>query len=74
MSTADSVTDRISNLVGDLLFIDPPAPEDDLIEAGLIDSLAVVTLIDGIEAEFETRLPLDEFEIDDFRSVGRIAD
>jgi D-alanine--poly(phosphoribitol) ligase subunit 2 len=74
MTSADQISTRIPTLIGEVLFVDPPAPDDDLIEAEYIDSLAVVSLIDAIEGEFGIQLPLDEFEIDDFRTAGRISD
>lgn len=74
MPSSDEIAARIAALIGETLFIDPPAPEEDLIEAGYIDSLAVITLIDSIESEFGVQFPLDEFEIDDFRTAGRIAE
>jgi acyl carrier protein len=74
MNSTDQSGARISTLIGEILFIDPPAPDTDLIEAGYIDSLAVVSLIDAIEGEFGIQFPLDEFEIDDFRTAGRVSE
>ena len=48
--------------------------EADLLDAGLIDSLALVTLIVAFEDTFGVQLPLDNFDIDRFRSVASIAD
>lgn len=67
------MTERVSDLIGETLMIDVPSAETDLIDAGLIDSLALVSLITEIETEFGVQLPLDEFEIDDFRSAAQIA-
>lgn len=60
-------------MISETLMVDVPSPETDLIDSGLIDSLALVTLITEIEGEFGVQLPLDEFEIDNFRSAARIA-
>jgi acyl carrier protein len=73
MPSTDEIDARIAALIGEVLFIDPPAPADDLIEAGYIDSLAVITLIDAIESEFGVQFALDEFGIDDFRTAARIS-
>ena len=51
-----------------------PDAETDLLDAGLIDSLALVTLIVAFEDTFGVQLPLDGFDIDRFRSVASIAD
>jgi acyl carrier protein len=67
-------TARICELIGETLIIEKPAPEADLIEPGLIDSLAVMALITAIEGEFEVQLPLEELDADTFRTPARIAD
>jgi D-alanine--poly(phosphoribitol) ligase subunit 2 len=65
---------RISNLISDALNIEITAVDVDLIDSGLLDSLALVTLITEIEQEFGYELPLDDFDVERFRSVERIAD
>jgi D-alanine--poly(phosphoribitol) ligase subunit 2 len=65
---------RISNLICDALNIEITAVDVDLIDTGLLDSLALVTLITEIEQEFGYELPLDDFDVERFRSVERIAD
>jgi acyl carrier protein len=68
-----SVIARLTDLVRDQLGVDVPSPDTDLVAAGLLDSLALVTLIVGIEDTFGCRLPLDDFDIDRFRSVDAMA-
>lgn len=65
--------DRILDLVRDRLSIDVPDADVDLIETGLVDSLALVMLITSIEETFACELPLDDFDIENFRSVRRIT-
>jgi acyl carrier protein len=72
MSTA-ALTERISDLIRETLHVVVPAPDTDLIESGLIDSLALVSLITEIEAEFKFEMPLDDFDVERFRSVEQIA-
>jgi acyl carrier protein len=69
----DRTEDRIRALISGTLGVDVPGTEVDLIETGLLDSLAVVSLITEIEADFGYELPLDDFDIDRFRSVRRMA-
>ncbi|MDX6626503.1 MAG: hypothetical protein QOE56_1492 [Solirubrobacterales bacterium] len=73
MTTSTPLTTQIAGLIGSTLLIEVPGPDVDLIETGLIDSLALVTLITEIEAEFGIELPLDEFDIERFRSAEQIA-
>jgi D-alanine--poly(phosphoribitol) ligase subunit 2 len=68
-----AVRERIRMLVEERLGIDVPATGTDLIEAGLLDSLALVTLIVALEDEFAVALPLDDFDVDRFRSVDAMA-
>lgn len=65
--------ERITALIRGALGVEVPSREADLIDAGLLDSLALVSLITEIEAEFGFQLPLDDFDVDAFRSVERIA-
>lgn len=51
----------------------PPA-KTDLVDTGLLDSLALVTLLFEIEQEFLVQIPLDALEIDDFRTIDRIGE
>jgi len=72
-ATAEDVIVQLTDLVRDQLGVDVPSSDTDLVAAGLLDSLALVTLIVGIEDTFGCRLPLDDFDIDRFRSVGAMA-
>jgi D-alanine--poly(phosphoribitol) ligase subunit 2 len=63
----------IERIFNDTLSISPPAPEVDIIEAALLDSLGLVTLLFEIEQELSVQMPLDTLEVDDFRSIGQIA-
>ena len=67
------VVERVLRLFGNELSIDVASPTTDLIETGLLDSLALVELIAAIEQEFHVDLALDALEIDAFRSVESIA-
>ncbi len=69
----EAVVERVLRLFGDELSIDVASPTTDLIETGLLDSLALVELIAAIEQEFQVDLALDALEIDSFRSVESIS-
>lgn len=70
---AVDLCDRIVTLVRDVLYVDVPARDTDLIEEGLLDSLGLVSLITELEVDLGFQLPLDDLDIDNFRSVTRIA-
>jgi D-alanine--poly(phosphoribitol) ligase subunit 2 len=55
------------------LKIDVPAPDVDVIETGLLDSLGLVTLVVALEQRCNVQIPFDTLEVEDFRTVGSIA-
>src|ERR1700712_2838218 len=65
---------QVAEVVSERAGIDVPETSTDLLEAGLIDSLALVTLIVALEETFGVQLPLDDFDVDHFRSVDAMAD
>ena len=74
MMTADPrVCERIIRLLRDTLGVEVTSVDTDLIESGLLDSLALVSLLAEIEREFGFELPLDTLEVDDFRTVETAA-
>jgi methoxymalonate biosynthesis acyl carrier protein len=68
------VTDRVQRLFVEALNIQVPSPDHDLIDGGLLDSLALVELLFAIEREFEVSIPLEDLDIDTFRSARSIAE
>lgn len=69
----DPIVASLRALFSDRLAIEVPSPDTDLIESGLLDSLRLVELLVEIEATLGQRIPLEEIELDDLRTVGRIA-
>jgi acyl carrier protein len=69
---AQTETD-VLELIKDRLNIDVVDLDVDLIDTGMIDSLALVTLITALEERFACELPLDDFDIENFRSARRIT-
>lgn len=47
--------------------------EADLLSSGLLDSLALVDLLARLEQAFRITIPLDQLDLEDVRSVRRIA-
>jgi len=73
MSDATTVQRRIARWFLESLNLEIPSPETDLFETGVLDSLAFVELMLHLEQEFAVKITLEEVEIDNFRSVERIA-
>lgn len=51
-----------------------PSEEIDLLEAGLVDSVKIIDLVLGLEQRFGVSLPFEELEIEDFRTVPKLAE
>jgi acyl carrier protein len=72
MPEEDTVA-RLQRIFEETLGIAAPRPDTDIIEGGLLDSLALVTLLFEIEREFGTEIPLETVEMDDLRSIQSIS-
>ena len=69
----ERIVQDIGRLFAGRLHIEIPSPETDLIETGLLDSLRLVELLLYIESDLGWRLPIEDIDLDDLRSVQRIA-
>ena len=68
-----SLTSQLTSLFLEQLNVEVPAPDTDLIETGLLDSMKLVELLVQIEQQFGLRIELENIEIVDLRSVTGIA-
>jgi D-alanine--poly(phosphoribitol) ligase subunit 2 len=73
MTDDAAITQRVMDLIRDALQVDVPAPDTDLVDAGLIDSLALITLITELEREFAMQVSMDEFDLSRFRTAEQMA-
>jgi acyl carrier protein len=60
-------------LFSEKLDLEVPSADADLIDTGLLDSLRLVELLLHIEGSLGCRLPLEDIDLDDLRSLNRIA-
>lgn len=74
MTTGATTADRVRLLIRDVLSIDVPSDGTDLFDTGLVDSLALVSLIAELEEEFGIRIEVEELQVDRFRNVDQIAE
>jgi acyl carrier protein len=68
-----NIVDELNALFEEALHMEVPGPHTDLIESGLLDSLQLVQLLLQIEERMGARIPLEEVDLDDLRSIGRLA-
>lgn len=66
--------DRIVELFSEKLNIEVASAETDLMETGALDSLALVELLFHLEQELGIKIALESLDLENFRSVARIAD
>jgi len=57
----------------DELHVEVPSPDTDLFDSGLLDSLQLVQLLLHLEQRPDLRIPLEEVDLYDLRSVHRLA-
>jgi methoxymalonate biosynthesis acyl carrier protein len=74
MARPGNLQQRIHAIFNERLQVQMPPVDLDLFETGLIDSLVFVDLLLALEEEFSMEIALDRVNLDDFRSVTRIAD
>jgi acyl carrier protein len=68
------VPDRLRALFPRVLQVEAPDPAADLVDGGLLDSLALVELLAAVEIEFGIDVPLDEIELEQVRTLQRLTD
>jgi methoxymalonate biosynthesis acyl carrier protein len=73
MGDAAAVEVRIAHILSTYHHLDIPSVEMDLFEAGAIDSLGFVELLLHLEQEFGVRVSAEELDLDQFRTIQRIA-
>jgi acyl carrier protein len=65
---------QIIKIFTEKLNLEVPSVDTDLVEGGILDSLAFVELLVSLEKEFTVEVPMDSVDIDNFRSIAKIAE
>lgn len=69
----DAVESGVLQVFREGLGIEVVSPDMDMIDSGLLDSLALVTLVVELEQRFSIAIRFETLDIDDFRTVKSIA-
>jgi acyl carrier protein len=64
---------RLSSLFSEVMHVEVPSVDTDLFDTGLLDSQRFVELLLHIEQNFNTHIDVEDFEIENFRCIGKIA-
>ena len=73
MTDTLALQQQVSSLFAKKLNLDVASVETDLIETGLLDSLALVELLAELEESFDVSISTDDMELENFRSITSIA-
>ena len=73
ISDPNVIADRLGALFAETFHVEVPSPDTDLLESGLLDSFQFVELLAELERQFGLRLRIDDIELDDLRTLARIA-
>jgi acyl carrier protein len=63
----------VARVFRDDLHLEVPTREFDLVESGLLDSMALIDLVHRIEQVLGLRLDLETLDLEDWRSIRRIT-
>ena len=74
MADTNRVRERVARLFCCAMHLDVPSADTDLFDTGVLDSLAFVDLLLLLEQEFGVTTSVEDLEVDNFKSIARIAD
>jgi len=65
--------ERLARTLAEVLHVDVPSRETDLIRTGRLDSVGLVDLLLRLERQYGVHVDMEDLEIDQFRSLGTIT-
>jgi len=69
----NAIIERLGALFVESFHIEVPSPDTDLLETGILDSFQFVELLVQLEQRFGLRIKIDDIDLDDLRTLARIA-
>jgi acyl carrier protein len=69
----NATTRRLGALFTDCFHIEVPSADTDLLESGVLDSLQFVELLLQLEQNFDLHIKIDDINLEDLRTLERIA-
>jgi methoxymalonate biosynthesis acyl carrier protein len=70
---SQNIQARLSALFAEVMHVEVPSVDTDLFDTGILDSQRFVELLLHIEQNFNTRIDIEDFEIENFRCIEKIA-
>jgi acyl carrier protein len=69
-----AIEDQVKSILANVLNAEVASHDTDLVETGMLDSLALVSFILELETSFNLSVSYDNLEIDNFRTVKTISE
>lgn len=73
LNDANAIKERLDALFVECFNIEVPSPDTDLLDTGALDSLQFVELLAQLEQRFGFQVKVSDIDIDDLRTIERIA-
>ena len=73
MTNSSIIIERLGALFTDRFHIEVPSADTDLLETGILDSFQFVELLFQLEQHFGLRVSIDNIDLEDLRTLARIA-
>lgn len=64
---------RVSRILREEMYLEVPAPDEDLFASGVLDSLTFVELLVHLEEELGRPVSLEELDLEDLQTIEKIA-
>ena len=73
MTETNAVIERLGSVFAESFHIEVPAADLDLLDSGILDSFQMVQLLFELEQHFGLRINIEDIDLDDLRTLSRIA-
>lgn len=73
MSDETAIIGSLKEIFVENLHVDAPSPDTDLLANGILDSFQFVELLLQLEVRFGMKMNIEDFDLEDLRTLGRIA-
>jgi methoxymalonate biosynthesis acyl carrier protein len=73
LADTNAIIEQLRAVFMDSFHIEVASADTDLLETGMLDSLQLVELLLLLEQQLGFRVPIDQLELDDLRSIARLA-
>jgi D-alanine--poly(phosphoribitol) ligase subunit 2 len=73
LTDENAIIERLGTVFVESFHIEVPGADTDLLESGILDSFQMVQLLFELEQRFGFRIKLEDIDLDDLRTLSRIA-